>query len=192
MTTNPGFEYLNKQCERSITKMSDAEALAHIGKLIDASFERGSKRALYLLDELSKRKLGDSDGALVEYFRANAWAALSHIANVQQSWSWEAPERQAELLALSRASSHAGFASLDEIRRCQILTNHASLLNTVGRTIDAIAVWDAALRIIPGFAMALGNRGDGLTGYARMMVMTASVRSLLCMPSTVFVRRRPK
>ncbi|MBV2205495.1 MAG: hypothetical protein KUL87_08735 [Pseudomonas sp.] len=65
MTTNPGFEDLNKQCERSITKMSDAEALAHIGKLIDdafdASCERGAKRALYLLDELSKRKLGDSD-----------------------------------------------------------------------------------------------------------------------------------
>lgn len=61
MTTNPGFEYLNKQCERSITKMSDAEALAHIGKLIDdafdASFERGGKRALYLLDELSKQNL---------------------------------------------------------------------------------------------------------------------------------------
>lgn len=69
MTTNPGLEDLNKQCERSITKMSDAEALAHIGKLIDdafdASFERGSKRALYLLDELAKRKLGESDGALV-------------------------------------------------------------------------------------------------------------------------------
>lgn len=174
MITNPSLEDLNKQCERSITKLSDAEALAHIGKLIDdafdASSERGSKRALHLLDELAKRKLGDSDGALVEYFRANAWAALSHIANVRRSWSWEAPEPQAELLALSRASSHVGFASLDKIRQCQILTNHANLLNTVGRTIDAIAVWDAALKIIPSFAMALGNRGDGLTGYARMMV----------------------
>ena len=34
MTTNPGFDDLNKQRERSITKMSDAEALAHIGQLI--------------------------------------------------------------------------------------------------------------------------------------------------------------
>lgn len=174
MTTNPGFDNLNKQCERSITKMSDTEALAHIGQLIDdafdASFERGAKRALYLLDELSKRELIDTDGALVEYFRANAWAALSHIANVRRSWSWEAPERQAELLALSRASNHAGFASLDKVRQCQILTNHANLLNTVGRTIDAIAVWDAALKIIPGFAMARGNRGCGLKSYAGMVV----------------------
>lgn len=56
MTTSSGFEGLQKQCERSITKMSDADALALIGQLIDdafdASFERGAKRALYLLDEL--------------------------------------------------------------------------------------------------------------------------------------------
>lgn len=81
----------------------------------------------------------------------------------------KAPERQAELLALSRASNHAGFASLDKVRQCQILTNHANLLNTVGRTIDAIAVWDAALKIIPSFALAWGNRGCGLGDYARIV-----------------------
>lgn len=174
MTANPRFEDLNKRCERSITKMTDAQALAHIGKLIDdafdASFERGARRALHLLDELSKRELADTDGALVEYFRSNAWAALSHIANVRRSWSWEAPERQAELLALSRASNHPGFVGLDKVRRCQILTNHANLLHMVGRTIDAVAVWDAALKIIPGFAMARGNRGCGLKGYAGLVV----------------------
>jgi hypothetical protein len=174
MTTNPGFKILNKQCERSITKMSDADALAHIGQLIDdafdSSFERGAKRAIYLLGELSKRKLADTDGALVEYFKANALAAQSHISNTRQSWSWEDPERQEELLALSRASTHPGFAGLDKVRRCQILTNQANLLNMVGRSIDAVAIWDAALRIIPGFAMARGNRGSGLRGYARMVV----------------------
>lgn len=173
MTVNPGLENLKKRCERSITKMNDAEAITYIGELIDdafeASFERGEKRALYLLDELSKRELTDTDGVLVEYFRANAWAALSRIANVRRSWSWEAPELQAELLALSRASNHAGFTSLRKIRRCQILTNHANLLNTVGRTIDAVATWDEALKIIPGFAMARGNRGSGLSDYARML-----------------------
>jgi len=173
MTTNPDFEHLNKQCERSITSMSDAEAFTHIGQLIDdsfdASFERGAKRALFLLDKLSTRELVDTDGAVVEYFRANAYAALSHIANTRQSWSWEAPEHQEELLALSRASNHPGFASLDKVRRCQILTNHANLLDMVGRTIDAIAVWDAALKIIPGFAMARGNRGCGLKIYAGMV-----------------------
>ena len=168
------FEDLNKNCERSITKMTEAQALVHIGQLIDdafdASFERGAKRALYLLDELSKRELTDEDGAVVEYFRANAWAARSHMTNVRQTWSWEVPELQEELLALSRASNHPGFAQLDKGRQCQILTNHANLLNLVERTIDAIAVWDKALKIIPNFSMALGNRGNGLKGYARMIV----------------------
>lgn len=171
--TTPDLEYLKKQCERSITRMSDAEALEHIALLIDASFEasfeRGIRRALTLLDMLSQRDLTDSDGAVIEYFRANAWAAMSSIANVRRSWSWEAPERQEELLALSRAANHPGFASLDKVRRCQILTNQANLLNTVGRTIEAIAVWDAALKIIPSFAMARGNRGSGLRHYAGMM-----------------------
>ena len=39
--------------------------------------------------------------------------------------------------------------------------------HTVGRTIDAIAMWDAALKIIPSFALARGNRGCGLGDYAR-------------------------
>ena len=174
METNPDLEDLNKRCERSITKVSDAQALTHIGELIDyafdASFERGAKRALYLLDELAKRTLSDKDSALVEYFRANAWAALSHMAKTRRSWSWELPEHQEELLALSRAGTHPGFASLEKLRRCQILTNHANLLNLVGRSIDAIAGWDAALKIIPEFAMARGNRGYGLKTLAGMIV----------------------
>jgi hypothetical protein len=174
MPANTSLDALNKQCERSIARMSNAEALAYIAELIDnsfdASFERGAKRALFLLDELSKRALDDKDGVLVEYFRANAWATRSHIAQERQSWSWESVERQEELLALSRAATHAGFASLDRMRRCQILTNRANVLNTVGRSIDAIAGWDAALNIIPGFALARGNRGYGLKTLAGMLV----------------------
>lgn len=79
MAANPNLDALNKRCERSIAQMSDAEAIAHIAELIDdsfdVSFERGTKRALFLLNDRSKRALGDKDGALLEYFRANAWAA---------------------------------------------------------------------------------------------------------------------
>lgn len=174
MTERLDLEELNMRCERGIAKMSDAQAFAHVGALIDdsfdASFERGAKRALYLLNELSKRALADAELALIEYFRANAWAARSHIANGRQFWSWEAPERQEEMLALSRASNHPGFARLDDVRRCQILTNHANLLNVVGRPIEAIAIWDTALKVIPSFAMARGNRGNGLKSYAGLMV----------------------
>ena len=174
MSDEGELEALAKRCDRSITKMNDDQALRHIAELIDAShdakFERGAKRALYLLDELERRPLAETRAALAEYFRANAWAARSHIADVRQSWSWESEERQEEMLALSRAANHPGFEQLGKGRRCQILTNRANLLNTVGRFIDAIACWDEALRIGPQFAMALGNRGAGLKHYAGMII----------------------
>jgi hypothetical protein len=51
MSSNPDFTELEKLSERSITKMSNADSLTHIGKLIDksddTSFERGSKRAFF-------------------------------------------------------------------------------------------------------------------------------------------------
>lgn len=166
-------EDIKKMCERSIIKMSTNDALCHIGDLIDNShdklFKKGAVRALYLLTELSKRDLSEADGAIIEYFRANAWSALSKINGNQKSWNWENSETQSELLALSRALNHSGFTSLDKIRQCQILTNHSILLNTVGRSIDAIAGWDRALKIIPGFAIARGNRGSGLSDYARLL-----------------------
>lgn len=206
MANQPDLEALNKRCERSITTMTDEAALKHIGQLIDdsqdATFERGAKRALYLLEELSKRPLVVENAALVEYFRANAWAARSHIANVRQSWSWENEQNEEEMLALSRAASHPGFAKLDTLRRCQILTNRANLLNTVGRPIDAIAGWDEALRIGPQFAMALGNRGAGLKHYAGMVdddreraILTLHAYDSLCAtmaPDAVYESRDPR
>jgi hypothetical protein len=76
MSNQPDLEALNKRCERSITKMTENEALKHIALLIDdshdATFEPGGKRALYLIEEIAKRPLAVQDAALLEYFRANA------------------------------------------------------------------------------------------------------------------------
>ena len=61
-------------------------------------------------------------------------------------WAWEHPEREQRVLALSRAAFHPGFAELDLVRRCHILTNRANQLDTMGRFIDAVEGWDRALR----------------------------------------------
>lgn len=159
--------------ERSIAKLDTASALDHIGTLIDvsqdASFGRGSDRALYLLDELAGRELDAKQGALLEYFRANAWTAKEDAAGERGSWAWEHAEREQQILALSRAAAHPGFQQLDRMRRCQILTNRARQLDVMGRFIDAIEGYDAALRIIPKFAMALANRAYGLKHYAQFL-----------------------
>ena len=164
---------LEKLRERSITKLDDDTALDHIGTLIDASneanFVRGADRAIYLLDELAKRDLDVRHGAILEYFRANAWAVKEATSGERGSWAWEHPEREQQILALSRAAVHPGFSELDPMRRSQILTNRANQLNAMGRFIDAIEGWDAALRTIPKFAMAQANRGYGLKHYAGLL-----------------------
>ncbi len=126
---------------------------------------RGADRAIYLLDELAKRNPSADIGATVEYFRANAWSVKETAAG-KRSWAWEQAEREQQILALSRSVVHAGFVKLDPMRRCQILTNRAIQLNAIGRFIDAIEGWNAALRIIPTFAMAQANRGLALRYYA--------------------------
>jgi hypothetical protein len=161
---------LKRLSDRSIRKLSDEEACKHIGLLIDLSadgaFARGAQRALFLLDELEQRALTPEQGALAQYFRANAWSLQGRLAGHDRSWVWEQPETLQEILALSRAASHGGFTALDKVRRCQILTNRANLLNGVGRFIDALEGWDQALGILPQFAMANGNRAVGLKSYA--------------------------
>jgi hypothetical protein len=159
--------------ERSIVKLDSDAALEHIGVLIDSSLDavyaRGADRALYLLDDLAKRELTDKQGVLLEYFRANAWSVKEEAAGERSSWAWEHSEREQQLLALSRAAVHPGFADLDLIRACQIVTNRANLLDTMGRFIDAIEGWDFALALIPRFAIAQANRGYGLKHYAGLL-----------------------
>lgn len=166
-------EDLERLRERSISKLDSTGALAHIGTLIDlsqdAAYARGADRALYLLDELTRRELTGREQVIVHYFRANAWNAKEGASDAHGSWAWEHPEREQQILSLSRAASHSSFAELDPMRRCQILTNRANSLNVMGRFIDAIEGWDAALSIIPGFAMALANRGYGLKQYGGLL-----------------------
>lgn len=159
--------------ERSISKLSNDAAFDHVGALIDQSFdagyERGADRALYLLDELTKRTLLPEQYAVAEYFRANAWSVKESVSGNRLSWQWEHPYHAEQLLALSRAVTHPGFAGLHAVRRCQILTNRANQLSTIGRFIDAIECWDEALGIMPDFALALANRGHGLGHYGSML-----------------------
>lgn len=166
-------ESLDRLRERSIGKLGDDDALEHIATLIDASaeasFGRGADRAIHLLDELAKRELSARNGAVVEYFRANAWFIKEEVAGDRSSWTWEHPEREQQVLALARAAAHPGFAELEPIRRCQILTNRANQLKTMGRFVDAIEGWDEAIAIIPRFAMAQGNRGYGLNTYGGLL-----------------------
>lgn len=154
-----------------MVKSSFQKSLDKAGEYIDKGFDQSDSqltdRAFAALDKLGARKtIRDEDAVLLHYFRANAFNNRQHEAGLARSWQWEMEHFQSELLELRKAVRHKGFEKLDPIRRCQILTNLGSKLNSVGRPVEAIHYWDKALAIEGRFAMALFNKGLGLLSYA--------------------------
>src|SRR4051812_24747331 len=154
--------------------VSNAEALERIAFMVDhaADTQDGhlTDRALRLSEHLSARdSLGSKERVLLHYFRANAFENKLHEAGQAQSWSWEIPHPESVILELREAARPEAFADVGAIRQCQILTNLGNKLSSVGRPIEALAHWDRAITLEPRFAMALGNRGQGLGSYAHAL-----------------------
>lgn len=154
----------------------DAEAaLNHLARLIDLAFVfkhvDGTSRALQVGEDIGKRSLTPAQAAILNYYLSNAWANRRQLERPagQDEWKWEQPEVEKQIMHLRRALGSDAFPELDPLRQCQILTNLGNLLNTVGRFVEAIGYWDEALAILPSFGMAQGNRGYGLTCYARAL-----------------------
>lgn len=153
--------------------LSDSSALDWIGRTIDLSSdllsENGLRRALQWCDALEAKLPEGELRALICYFRANAWAGLEQLRHNTQGeaarWSWEQPEAEKQIFFLRSSLNQAGFHQLDIVRKCQIFTNLANLLNSAGRPVEALEYWGRALDLIPNFWMARGNRGVALAHY---------------------------
>jgi tetratricopeptide (TPR) repeat protein len=157
--------------DEELEDLSGQAALDAVAALIDRGSDTAdpdlSERALRLSAMLLERKtLSGPEEVLLHYFRANAFENKLRSSGGAQSWLWELADLDQVQLELRRAVRHAAFPVMDPLRQCQILTNLGSSLNTVGRPIEALEQWDAALRVNPSFAAALGNRGHGLISYA--------------------------
>lgn len=154
-----------------LTRLTTEEALEHIGRLIDISLDvrktQGIEHAIELSEELQKRNLTAAQLATSHYFLANAWAGLRELSGSNRSWGWEQEEMEKEIIHL-RMALH-GLDALPDERACQILTNLGNHMDHIGRFVDAIEYWDGALDKLPSFSMARGNRGYGLTCYARAL-----------------------
>ena len=150
--------------------LDDARALEHVGELTDHSSDfrhrEGLERAIALSEELQRRDLSHEERATSQYFLGNAWASVRILSGGDRS-AWEQPELEREIfhhrMALRDESTAYG---LPKGRAAQMLTNLGNAMSEVGRPVEAVEYWDRALRSVPGFPMARGNRGYGLYQYA--------------------------
>jgi tetratricopeptide (TPR) repeat protein len=187
--------YARLMLREDLVGLDDDLALEHIGKLTDLSGDlrrrEGLELALRLSEELQRRNLAADRRATSHYFLGNAWANLRVLASEDQG-EWEQPELEREIYHLRMALRGESTLDLKPERVCQILTNLGNVMSAVGRPVEAIGYWDRALRRLPSFAMALGNRGYGLSYYAAsvhdaghkalMLKFARSTRRLLRLP----------
>lgn len=158
--------------QAKINDLANDKALDLIAMLVDQAFDNANldlvQHALNLADELDARALQLRERALLDYFRANAWACRyqQRLGNRDALWEFEQPEIFQQVFLLRRCVINTEFKSMEAVRRCQILTNLANQLDTLGRFVEARAHWSAALAIDPNFWMARANRGRGLMHYA--------------------------
>jgi len=148
-------------------------ALAPIADLVnladDLRKKEGAERALEWCDAFEASGISDAHLAVLNYFRANAWAALTSIRSVDKktTWAWDQPEIAKQILHLRKALNSPAFDHLPSLYRCQILTNLGNQLDAVGRFVEALEYWTRALSIDKNFWMAQGNRGYALIHYAK-------------------------
>lgn len=172
---NPETTYVSLISKENLVGLTTEDALSHIGRVVDISFDvnkiEGLKLAIKLSEELQKRSLSPGQLATSHYFLANAWANLKLLLRrgKDRSWDWEQEEAEKELIHLRRALNKEGLLELSNERACEILTNLGNVMNEVGRFVEAIEYWDRALFKVPLFPMSRGNRGYGLTHYAQAL-----------------------
>ena len=148
--------------------MGSLECLA---QAIDAASDSGDEKSLRRLGDECERRLDAAEGidrVILLYYQSNTYygiVSLKHHA-AKDAWDWEQSDGVNNLLCLRRAISEPTFELMDPVVACQIRTNLANRLNSLGRPMAANEQWLKALEIEPGFAKALANRAKGMAYFA--------------------------
>ncbi len=153
----------------SIADQAPRDALHLLGTLVNHAMEHHDRaaatHAISLTHDLPITDWAPPLRAYAYYTLANAHDELRrHETTPAQAWHWSL-DFDASLLRLRQAKNDPGFDDLPREHQCQILTNLANNLNTIGRTIAALDHWNEALTIDPNFSMARANRAYGLLYY---------------------------
>ena len=150
------------------------QSLGDLARDIDAASDSEDQEALCRLSDLCEEELHSTEGSdriLLLYYRSNALSSIVGIKakDPQYEWSWHQPETVKSIHLLRRAIAEPSFMEIDNVRSCQIRTNLANHLHSIGRPVAANEQRLLVLRNVPQFAKVLAGRGRNLTAYARLV-----------------------
>jgi hypothetical protein len=159
----------------TIKNLSSSEQVHTIGTLFDLSYDnndiQGIEYGLKLSEQINTKALSDEDFTVLNYDLSNGWSYLRKLKYhfTQDDWSFQMTELTHEIFYLRKAIISPGFSNIEKERQCQIYTNLGNSFFYIGRFVEAQEYWNKALAIIPHFPMALGNKGNGLFYYGKML-----------------------
>lgn len=154
--------------EKALCRKYAASCLIDIGTAVDdeAMVKRGTSYFREWLDSYA----GNDDSAHELYNLANGYFS---------SWKFNSAKLISDAIDAEEhnLARHYYRQSIQELQpkhytdgfACQVWTNYGNSLDTVGRSIEAIEAYDAALRIDPEMGMALGNKGIAVSYLAPIM-----------------------
>lgn len=147
------------------------QTLVDLAHAIDSAADAGDEELLRRLGEECESQLetaDDEDRVFLYYYQANTHSAIiaSQHRDPVRTWSWEQADGVQDILLLRRAISEPTFATIEPIVACQIRTNLANRLSSLGRPVAANEQWLKVSDIEPRFAKALANRAIAVTSYA--------------------------
>lgn len=126
---------------------------------------------LRLATSRSLEDFTDHEKMTYHYYVANGWAylhKLTHQINSNEFWAFEASEVENQIINLRKAISFSDKVN-DHFLLSQVLVNLGITFSHVGRSVEAIHYWHKAMKLHPGFGMAIGNLGFGLAHYAKIL-----------------------
>lgn len=147
--------------------------LDELAKAVDDADDRGDipelRRLIGALEGMDKAKRSAVERAAIEYYLANAHCGVRKASHStpDAAWQWSQPLLEREILHLRRAVSELPDDGSGDVLRSRIVTNLANALNHVGRSVEAIALWDTVLAKDEEFGMALANKGSAYYWHAR-------------------------
>ena len=119
--------------------MRSLDDLAHA---IDAASDEGDERSLRQLGDECESRLDTAEGTdrvVLLYYQSNTYYGLVSLKQdgATDVWDWEQSDGVKNLLCLRRAINEPAFGSIDPVVACQIRTNLANRLNSLGRPVAA-------------------------------------------------------
>ncbi len=155
----------------TLDKFEETQKISVIGNLFDLSFDNanigGIEKSFNLINQIAIDKLSDENYTTLQYDISNGWSYLRKLKyqNTQEDWNFQMTELTNEIFYLRKSIASKGFSKVPKERQCQIFTNLGNSFSYIGRFVEAQTYWDKAIEILPQFAMAIGNKGNGLFHY---------------------------